>query len=109
MKLSKYICGAVRQFSLWFAKGSIGYPLLNGIDYTGEILKEESSFAEQAFAIFMNNLEIDENGNVLNYQYSEKRAAQYIREYFDKDYKVIPPFEDWEVELHPVSKESYSK
>ena len=60
MKVSKYVCGAVRQFSLWFAKGSLGYPLLNGIDYTGEILKEESSFAEQAYAIFMNNLEIDE-------------------------------------------------
>ena len=56
MKLSKYVCGAVRQFSLWFAKGSLGYPLLNGIDYT-----------------------------------------------------VDPPFEDWEVDLHPVSKESYSK
>ena len=56
MKLSKYVCGAVRQFSLWFAKGSLGYPLLNGIDYT-----------------------------------------------------VAPPFEDWEVDLHPVSKESYSK
>ena len=55
MKVSKYVCGAVRQFSLWFAKGSLGYPLLNGIDYTGEILKEESSFAEQAYAIFMNN------------------------------------------------------
>ena len=83
--------------------------MLNGIDYTGEILKEESSFAEQAYAIFMNNLEIDENGNVLNYKYSENRAAQYIREYFDKDFKVVPPFEDWEVELYPVSKESYCK
>ena len=56
MKLSKYVCGAVRQFSLWFAKGSLGYPLLNGIDYT-----------------------------------------------------VDPPFEDWEIDLHPVSKESYSR
>ena len=109
MKLSQYVCGAVRQFSLWFAKGSLGYPLLNGIDYTGEILKEESSFAEQAFAIFMNNLETDEEGNVLNYKYSEHRAAQYIRAYFDKDYKVAPPFEEWEVELYPVSKEFYSK
>ncbi len=109
MKLSKHVCGAVRQFSLWFAKGSLGYPLLNGIDYTGEALKEESSFAEQAFAVFMNNLEIDENGNVLNYKYSENRAAQYIRSYFDQDYTVIPPFECWEVALHPVSKDSYAK
>lgn len=109
MKVSKYVCGAVRQFSLWFAKGSLGYPLLNGIDYTGEILREESSFAEQAFAVFMNNLETDETGNVLNYKYAEKRAAQYIRSYFDKDFTVELPFESWEVELHPVSKESYTK
>ncbi len=109
MKLSKYVCGAVRQFSIWFAKGTLGYPLLEGIDYTGEVLKEESSFAEQAFAIFINNLEIDEEGNVLNYKHCENRAAQYIREYFDKNYKAEPPFEFWEMELHPVSKQSYSK
>ena len=108
MKLSQYVCGAVRQFSMWFAKGTLGYPLLEGIDYTGEVLKEESSFAEQAFAIFMNNLEIDAEGNVLNYKYCENRAAQYIREYFDNNYKADPPFEFWEVELYPVSKESYS-
>ena len=109
MKASKYICGAVRQFSLYFAKGTLGYPLLKGIDYTGEVLKEESSFAEQTFAIFMNNLEIDETGNVLNYKYCENRAAQYIRDYFDSEYKVEPPFESWEIELHPVSKDFYAK
>ena len=42
MRVSKYVCGAVRQFSCWFAHGTIGYPLLKGIDYVGEILKEES-------------------------------------------------------------------
>lgn len=109
MKVSKYVCGAVRQFSLWFAKGTLGYPLLKGIDYTGEVLKEESSFVEQAFAIFMNNLEVAEDGNVLNYKYCENRAAQYIRRYFDSSYTVEPPFEKWEIELQPVSKDSYSK
>lgn len=109
VKVSEYVCGAVRQFSYWFAHGTLGYPLLRDIDYTGEILKEESSFAEQAFAIFMNNLEIDEDGNVLNYKYCECRAAQYIRSYFDDDYIVEPPFETWEVELYPVSKESYQQ
>lgn len=75
MKVSEYVCGAVRQFSYWFAHGTLGGSLLDGIDYTGEVLKEESSFAEQAFAIFMNNLEVDEEGNVLNYRYCENRAA----------------------------------
>lgn len=109
MKVSQYVSGAVRQFSMWFAKGTIGYPLLEGIDYTGEILKEESSFAEQAFAIFMNNLELDEDGSVTNYKYCEQRAAQYVRSYFDKDYVVLPPFALWECELYPVSKDAYSR
>ena len=67
MKISPYVSGAVRKFSYWFAHGTLGYPLLEGVEYVGEILKEESSFAEQAFAIFMNNLVLDENGSVLNY------------------------------------------
>ncbi len=109
MKVSKYVCGAVRQFSYWFAHGTIGYPLLEGIDYVGEVLKEESSFAEQAFAIFMNTLEIDKDGNVTNYKQAEFRAAQHIRAYFDKDYVVVPAFEYWETELYLVSKNSYVK
>lgn len=109
MKLSRYVCGAVRQFSLLFAKGTIGYPLLEWIDYTGEVLKEESSFAEQTFAVFMNNIETDTDGSVLNYKYCEKRAAQYVRKYFDSSYMVEPPFELWETELQPVSRDSYSR
>lgn len=109
MKVSKYICGAVRQFSYWFAHGTPGEPLLKDIDYTGKILREESSFAEQAFAIFMNNLEVDRRGNVLNYKYCENRAAQYIRAYFDPAFTVEPPFEKWEIELYPVSKGFYNK
>lgn len=109
MKVNKYVCGAVRQFSLWFAKGTLGYPLLEGIDYTGEILKEESSFAEQAFSIFMNNLEMDDNESITNYKYCENRAAQYIRAYFDRSYAVDPPLEMWECELYPVSKQFYAE
>lgn len=45
MKVDKYVKGAVRQFAYWFAHGTIGAGLLNGIDYAGE-LQEESSFAE---------------------------------------------------------------
>ena len=62
LRVSKSVQGAVRQFSLWIANGSAGYPLLNGIDYLSEF-KESPSFMEQVFAVFMNNLELDENGN----------------------------------------------
>lgn len=109
MKVSRYVSGAVRQFSYWFAHGTLGYPLLENIDYTGEILKDESSFAEQAFAVFMNNLEVDDDGSVINYKECEDRAAQCIRSYFDRNYEVMPPFEDWELELYPVSKHAYQK
>lgn len=105
--VSKSLSGAVRQFSYWVAHGTVGYPLLEGIDYVSE-MQEESSFIEQAFAIFMNNLELDSAGNVLNYKYSENRAAQYIRSYFDGDYKVSPPFEDWECGLYAVNDNSYT-
>ena len=52
MKVSPYISGAVRQFAYWFAHGTLGYPLLEGVEYSDDTLKEESSFAEMAFAIF---------------------------------------------------------
>ena len=56
----------------------------------------------------MNNLQVDEMGNVMNYKHCEKRAAQYVKSYFDTTYIVDPAFEEWELELHPVSKESYA-
>ena len=107
MKVSHYLSGAVRQFSYWFVHGTLGYPILEGIDYLKE-LAEDSSCMEMAFSIFMNNIELDDEGNVLNYKYCERRAAEYIRGYFEPDYSLSKPFEDWELELHPVSKESYS-
>ncbi len=55
MKVSNYLSGAVRQFSYWFVHGTLGYPILEGIDYLSE-LDEDSSCMEQAFSIFMNNM-----------------------------------------------------
>ena len=106
MKVDRYVKGAVRQFAYWFAHGTIGSGLLNGIDYTGG-LQEESSFAEQAFIIFMNNLEYDGTG-VTNYKQAEYRAAQYIRSYYDSSYAVEPPFETWEIEGDPVSSSGWN-
>jgi Cu2+-exporting ATPase len=36
----------------------------------------------------------------LNAQYAEKRATDYIRSFCDPKYKVVPPFEDWEISLY---------
>ena len=52
MKISNYLSGAVRQFSYWFVHGTLGYPILEGIDYLNE-LEEDSSCMEMAFSIFM--------------------------------------------------------
>lgn len=104
MKVHPCVSGAVRQFAYWFAHGTLGYPLLEGVDYLDSTLREESSFAEMAFAIFMNNLELDEEGCVLNYKYSERRAAQYIRRYFDPAYEAEPPFASWELELYEAGR-----
>jgi hypothetical protein len=98
-KLSGAFSGCLRTFAFWIPNGTLGYPLLEGIDYV-PVLMSEPSALELTFAIFANVIELDENGTPINAQYAEKRAAQWVRSYVDKDYKVDPPFEDWEVALH---------
>ncbi|WP_105620111.1 DUF7677 family protein [Vallitalea okinawensis] len=97
-KLSNSFSGALRLFSYWIANGTVGHPLLDSIDYS--CIFHEPSALEQAYAIFANVIEMDENGIVLNAKYAEKRAAQHIRRYVDSTYIVEPPFEDWEVKLY---------
>jgi hypothetical protein len=65
-------------------------------------MNEMPSNMETMFAIFSNNIEMDAEGNVLNFDHSIKRAAQFIATcLYDKDkYVVEPSFEDWETELH---------
>jgi len=99
VKLSNSFSGALRQFSYWIANGTVGFPLLENIDYIS-VFKEEPSLLDQVYAIFANNIEMDEDGVVLNAKYAEKRAAQYIRQYCDMKYSVDKPFEYWEVELY---------
>jgi len=91
MKLSHSVSGAVRKFSYWIANGSVGYPLLEGIDYFEEF-KESPSLMETVYAIFMNNLELDENGEVINAKHAEERAAQYIKQWCVEGYTAQPSF-----------------
>lgn len=103
-KLSHAFSGALRTFGFWVANGSVGHPLLDGIDYRQTIL-EEPGVMEQAFAIFANVIEFDEKGTPINAKYAEHRAAQYIRSYCDPGYQMTPPLEAWEQELYaPASK-----
>ena len=107
IKLSEDFKSILRHFAYYYTNGSLGYvigdeTILEGIDYR-EDLKNEASLVEQAYAIFSNNIQMDENGKVLNASYSMKRAAQWIRDVCkekDDDFTVIPDFEDWELELY---------
>jgi len=99
MKLSHSVSGALRTFSYWVANGTLGLPLLDGIDYRC-ILSEEPSALEQIYAIFANVLEFDDDGQVLNAKYAEQRAAQWLRRYMDPTFEIVPELAYWEVALY---------
>jgi len=97
MKLSNSFSGALRTFAYFMASGTQN--TLDGINYLS-LYGEEPSAIEQVFAIYANVIELDEDGNVVNAKYAEKRATDYLRSYCDSDFKVEPEYEDWEVALH---------
>lgn len=97
-RLSKSFSGALRTFSYWIANGTVGHPLLEGVDYR-VILQEEPSALEPVYAIFANVIELDEQGTVLNAKAAERRAAQYILQYMTGK-PAVPAFEDWETALY---------
>lgn len=97
MHLSNEVSGAVRTFTYFMVSGT--HYMLKGVDYIS-LYGEEPSAIEQAYAIFMNVLEIDEQGKVINVKHAEKRATDYIRSYCESTFEVDPPFEDWEVQLY---------
>ena len=73
--------------------------MLEGVDYIS-LYGNEPSAIEQVYAIFANVLELDECGKVINNQYAQKRATDYLRSYCDPNFKVDPPYEDWEMNLY---------
>jgi hypothetical protein len=93
------VVGAVRNFAGWVARGSVGYPLLVGIDYWPE-LRESPSQMETIFAIFLNNLELDASGEPTNEKYAERRAAYWLYQYCTgAPPKGEAPLEGWECDL----------
>ncbi|HEX7687009.1 MAG TPA: hypothetical protein VF453_04830 [Burkholderiaceae bacterium] len=107
-RLGAPFSGALRSFSFWIANGTLGLPLLEGIDYW-PALRESPSLLEETYAIFANVLEFDATGTPVNAKYAEYRAAQCIRRWCDPAYEVVPPFEDWETALHAPPSRSDAK
>ena len=107
MTLSDDFKSALRHFVYYYTNGTLPYviedkSLLENIDYR-EMLKNEASLVEQAFAIYANNIKMDMNGIVLNNTYAMKRASQWIRlvcRNKGEEFNVEPEFEDWELELY---------
>lgn len=107
MNLSNDFKSALRHFVYYYTNGTLPYvigdeSILIGIDYRN-MLKDEASLVEQAYAIFLNNIQMDGNGKVLNQTHAMKRAAQWIRLVCGEEgneYKVDPDFEDWETYLY---------
>lgn len=88
----------IKSFAAALSHGAMASEILANLNYH-ESLVEYGSFLEMIFAIFANVLELDADGRVVNTAYAQRRAAQYIRQYCDPAYQVIPPFAAWETEL----------
>lgn len=100
MVLSHGTSGALRRFAGWVARGSVGYPLLDGIEYWDD-LRDSPSQMEILFAIFANVLELDGQGEPVNEKYAERRAAVWIYQYCTGSLpEGEPPLEHWEVQLY---------
>ena len=100
VKISHGASGAVRRFAGWVARGSVGYPMLEGINYWAE-LEDSPSQMETCFAIFVNVLELDEQGEPTNEKYAERRAAAWLYRYCTGEWPLgEPELEGWEVELY---------
>lgn len=92
--------GAIRRFAGWVARGPVGYPMVEGIDYWPE-LADSPSQMETCFAIFANVLELYDAGNPTNEKHAERRAALWPYQYCTGS--ILPseqPLEGWEVELY---------
>ena len=97
MHLSHQFSGALRTFAYFMASGT--QDTLKGIDYL-HLYGNEPSAIEKVYAIFANVIELDEDGNILNKWYAQKRATDYLRWYCDPNFVVEPPYEEWEVALY---------
>jgi hypothetical protein len=98
-KLSDSTSAALRTFAFWVANGTVGHPLLEGLEYR-QVLIQEPSAMERLFAIFANVLELDDDDQVTNAKHAEHRAAQWLRTYLEPEFVIEPPLEDWEIALH---------
>lgn len=95
--LSQSFSSALRNFVYFMASGT--HYNLKGIDYLSLYGKEPSAI-EQVFAIYVNVIQLNDSVEVVNAEYAEIRATDYLKSYIDSSFKVTPEYEDWEIALH---------
>ncbi len=74
--------------------------LLKELDYLSEFEDMSPTNMEMLFAVFTNNINMDESGKVINAEYAFTRAAEFLRLICDEEYNVELPFEAWETDTH---------
>lgn len=98
-QLPEGVRSACRFFGFYLGNGTLATDVMAGCDYLPVLAEGYGSTLEQTLAVFVNVLDVDADGRVLNEDAAGRRAAQYLRSYCDPQYVVEPPFEDWELEL----------
>ena len=103
MKLSEDYKKNFRLFMYYYTNGTLGFkvgvlPVSGDLDYREELLYEADTM-QTVVSVYMNNIKMDEKGIVLNQNHAMKRTAEYVRTYYDHDFKPEPQFESWETEL----------
>lgn len=105
MKVSEDIKTHLKLFINYYNKRSlpflVGSILDKNTDYN-ELLNNPT-YKKLICSIYLNNLKINHQGEVLNHKVAMKRAAQQIRTSSDSHYIVEPKFKPWELELHPIA------
>ena len=101
-KLSIDFRAELRLFAFYLSNGSLSSfcPDVLSDDFDFSHVLCEPSLLEAVFAVYGNTIEINEDGKVTNGDHVHRRVAQFIRQMFDQNYVVDPPFEPWEFELH---------
>jgi len=106
-QLSNTTKKCIRLFVYYFFNNTLGYVLddptiLKNISYLEDSDTLAADTMETIFAIYINNIRIDKDENVINHPYAMKRAAQFIRQQCEEtgSYEIQPPLEEWETALH---------
>ena len=91
---------AVVDFGRKLGRAALCPDVLDGYVYLPDLFENGGSWLEAVVTVYANVLRVDAGGRPTNAAHAERRAAQMLRAYFDHDFDVVPPFEEWERELN---------